>query len=158
MAIKRTYIQARNLRSEAQAKLADYEAVMYKTAKDYYALRKTGILCKAFTDSGDVINVTRLCWNHIFKHPKKRSSRIDKLARALALPLVIKLLQKTTTYQEASKERDKGGNHYLGFGIIGYVQGNRIKVVLRKNEQNSNAQLILYSFYQMSNAPTKKGY
>lgn len=156
MVNKRNYIQARNLRAEAQGKLGDYEAIMGRTEKDYEALRKTGILCKAFKEKGDVIIVTRMCWNHLFKHPIKRPSRIDKLERALTLPLAIKLLQKTTTYQEVSKERDKGGNHYLGFGIIGYVRGNRIKVILRKQEKHTNAQLILYSFYQISHAPTKE--
>ena len=96
-----------------------------------------------------------MCWNHLFKHPIKRSSRIEKLERALTLPLAIKLLQKTTTYQEVSKERDRGGNYYLSFGIIGYVRGNRIKVILRKQDKHTNAQLILFSFYQMSHAPEK---
>ena len=113
MANKRNYIQARNLRAEAQEKLGDYEAIMGRAEKDYEALRKTGIPCKAFTEKGDVIVVTRMCWNHLFKHPIKRPSRIEKLERALTLPLALKLMQKTTTYQEVSKERDKGGNYYL---------------------------------------------
>jgi hypothetical protein len=100
-----------------------------------------------------IIEVTRQSWNHVFKHPIKRQTRIEKLERAFCFPLAVKLLQKTTTYQEVSKEKDKGGNNYTAFGLIGYVRGNRIKVVVRKNE---NERLILFSFYQMSSAPIKK--
>lgn len=81
---------------------------------------------------------------------------MEKPERALSFPLAIKLLEKTTTYQEVSKEKDKGGNRYLSFGIIGYVRGNRVKVILRKPEKSTNAKLILFSFFQMSSAPTKK--
>lgn len=78
--------------------------------------------------------MSRLCWNHVFRHPIKRPSKLEKLERALCLPMAIKLLEKTTTYQEVSREKDKGGNEYFFFGIIGYVRGNRIKVVIRKQK------------------------
>ena len=139
---KRNYIQARNLLQEAKEKL-----------------RETGILCRAFSINGETsqkITITKQCWNHVFKHPVKRPSRIEKLERALCLPMAVKLLEKTTTYQEVSKEKDKGGNEYLFFGLIGYVRGNRIKVVVRKQEKNTDAKLVLFSFYQMSSAPLKK--
>jgi hypothetical protein len=92
------------------------------------------------------IHVTRKCWNHVFKHPLKRQTRIEKLERALSFPLAIKLLKKETTYQEVSKEKDKGGNSYLSFGIIGYINGNRMKVVVQRPYKNTNAKLVLYSF------------
>jgi len=157
---KRNYIQARNLLEEAKEKLKDYDSVLGRTKKEYEVLRKKGILCKAFSINGKTtqkITVTRQCWNHVFKHPIKRPSRIEKIERALCLPMAIKLLEKTTTYQEVSREKDKGGNEYLFFGLIGYVRGNRIKVVIRKQEKNTNAKLVLFSFYQMSSAPIKKG-
>lgn len=155
MANKRNYIQARNLRSEAKQKLGNYDAIMGRCRTDYEVYRKNGIPCKAF-DREDIVWVTKMCWNHVFKHPIKRPSKIEKIERALCFPMAIKLLEKTTTYQEVSREKDKGGNHYLSFGIIGYIRGNRIKIVLRKQDKITNAKLILYSFYQMSHAPEKQ--
>ncbi len=156
MVKKREYIQARNLLAEAKAKIKSYDAVLGTVRKKYETLRKTGIPCKAFSVSGIAekkITVTRQCWNHLFKHPTKRKTRIAKLERALCFDMAIKLLKKTTTYQEVSREKDKGGNEYLFFGIIGYVRGNRIKVLIRKQEKYTNAKYVLFSFYQMSKAP-----
>jgi len=157
---RREYLNARNLREEATQKIKDYEAIMGRMNQDYDALREVGIPCRAFleneTEELETILVTRQCWNHVFKHATKRQSKIEKLERALAFPMALKLLKKTTTYQEVSREKDKGGNTYLSFAIIGYVRGNRIKVIIRKQEKNTNAKKILYSFFQMSAAPTKK--
>ncbi len=156
---KRNYIQARNLLQEAKEKIKDYDAILGRTKKDYEQFRNKSILCKAFSINGKTthkITVTRQCWKHIFKHPVKRPSRVEKLERALCFPMAIKLLEKTTTYQEVSREKDKGGNVFLFFGLIGYVRGNRIKVVVRKQDKNTNAKLVLFSFYQMSSAPIKK--
>ena len=156
---KRNYIQSRNLLKEAQEKLRDYDAVLGRTWADYDQLRNKGVDCKAFSLQGEEsekVEVTRQCWTHVFKHPVKRSSRIEKIERALCFPMAIKLIKKTTTYQEVSREKDRGGNNYLSFGIIGYIRGNRIKVIIRKQEKNTDPKLILFSFYQMSSAPTKK--
>ena len=158
MGIWRNFIQARNLLREAKEKLKDYDAVIGSVKKDYDVLRKTGIPCKAFLDEDkqNIIIVTRQCWNHVFKHPIKRQSKIEKLERALCFAMAVKLLQKTTTYQEVSREKDKGGNQFLFFGIIGYVRGNRIKVIIRKQEKNTNAKFVLLSFFQMSSSPQRK--
>ena len=159
MGFRRNFIQARNLRKEAAEKIKDYDSVIGRMRRDYEALRSSGIPCKAFLeDDGEaqIIAVTKQCWNHLFKHPIKRPSKIEKLERALCFPMAIKLLKKTTTYQEVSKEKDKGGNNYLSFAIIGYIRGNRIKVIIRKQEKNTNVKLVLFSFFQMSSAPVKK--
>lgn len=156
---KRNYIQARNLLQESKERIKDYDSILGRTKKDYEQSREKGISCRAFSVNGKIaqkIIVTRQCWNHVFKHPVKRPSRIEKLERALCFPMAIKLLEKTTTYQEISREKDKGDNTFLFFGLIGYVRGNRIKVIVRKQEKNTNAKLVLFSFYQMSSAPTKK--
>ena len=148
------------MRTEANAKLKDYNAIMGKVEQDLDELRKTGIPCKAFTenenDTPEVIQVTRQCWNHVFKHPVKRQSKVEKLERALAFPLAMKLLQKTTTYQGVSVETDKGGNSYLAFEIVGCVRGNRIKLIILKQAKNTNAKKLLLSWWQMSSAPSKK--
>ncbi len=127
--------------------------------EEYERLRETGIPCQAFAKDGndsETLVVTRQCWNHVFKHPVKRQSKVEKLERALCFPMAIKLLHKTTTYQEVSREVDRGRNKYLSFGIIGYVRGNQVKVVIRRQLKSTNPKYVLYSFWQMSAAPTTK--
>jgi hypothetical protein len=157
---ERRYLQTRNMRTEAQAKLKDYDAIMGKVEQELDGLRATGIQCKAFMENEgeppEVIQVTRQCWNHVFKHPVKRQSKVEKLERALAFPSALKLLQKTTTYQGVSVETDKGGNTYLVFEIVGCIRGNRIKAIIRKQAKNTNAKKVLLSWWQMSSAPGRK--
>lgn len=156
---RRQFLQARSLRQEAMEKLESYEAVIGRTWADYEALRKTGIPCRAFLENDgktEIIEVTRICWNHVFKHHHKRGSKLEKLERALSFPLALKLLQRTTTYQEVSREKDRGGNTWLYFGLIGYIRGVRMKVIIRKQEKSTNPQKILFSFFQMSSAPAKQ--
>lgn len=156
---RRRFLQARSLRQEAAEKLENYEAVMGRTWKDYEEARKSGIPCRAFLENdgkAEIITVTRICWNHVFKHHHKRGTKLEKLERALSFGLALKLLQRTTTYQEVSREKDRGGNTWLYFGIIGYVRGVRMKVIIRKQEKSTNPQKILFSFFQMSSAPDRK--
>ncbi|MFH1444682.1 MAG: hypothetical protein ABIG34_04845 [Candidatus Peregrinibacteria bacterium] len=158
---ERKYLQTRNMRTEAVAKLHSYDAIMGTAEKEIEELRSTGISCKAFTendnDESEIIQVTRRCWNHVFRHPVKRQSKVQKLERALAWPLALKLLKKATTYQGVSVEKDAGGNTYLAFEISGCVRGNRIKVIIAKQAKHTNAQKVLLSWWQMSSAPSKKG-
>jgi len=158
MSNARNYIQARNLLEEARTRLKDFEAIMGRVRKEFDSLRETGVSCPAFKEDGEIariIQVTKQCWNHLFKHPIKRPSRVEKLERALCFDMAVKLLQKTTTYQEVSKEKNSGGSEYLYFGIIGYIRGNRIKVIIRKQLKHTNPQYVLFSFYQMSSGPLK---
>lgn len=147
------------MHQEATEKLGSYDAIIGKAWSDYEKVREVGISCKAFLEADgqtETIQVTRICWNHVFKHSHKRGTKLEKLERALSFPLAIKLLQRTTTYQEVSREEDRGGNTWLYFGLIGYVRGVRIKVIIRKQEKSTNPQKILFSFFQMSSAPDKK--
>ena len=154
---ERRYLQTRNMRTEAALKIKDYDAIMGRVEQDLNALRTDGIPCKAFmendSDEPESIQVTRRCWNHVFKHPVKRQSKVEKLERALAWPSAMKLLQKATTYQGVSVETDKGGNTYLAFEISGCIRGNRIKVIVAKQAKNTNARKFLLSWWQMSSAP-----
>ena len=157
---ERKYLQTRNMRAEAQAKLGSYDSVMGRVEQELEKLRPTGIPCRAFIendqDEPEVIEITRRCWNHVFKHPVKRQSKVEKLERALAWSSALKLLRKTTTYQGVSVETDKGGNSYLAFEISGCIRGNRIKVIIAKQAKNTNAKKVLLSWWQMSSAPSKK--
>lgn len=156
---RRQYLQSRDLRREAEEKLPQYKTILRSAEAELDRLRVTGIPCRAFldndTDSPEVIQVTRQCWNHVFKHPVKRQTKLEKLERALCLPLALKLLARTTTYQGVSRETDRGGNRYLAFEIVGYVRGNRVKVVIRRQEKHTNAKKVLLSWWQMSSAPKK---
>lgn len=152
MKSKRNFIQARNLLLEAKSQIQEYYNILRKVREKYEKLRKTNIYCKAFTEdhSPKIILVTRQCWNHVFRHTQKRRSNLRKLERALCFDLAVKLMKKSTTYQEVSIEKDKGNNKYLTYGIIGYIEGARVKVVIKKNESKEGFKLILYSFYQLS--------
>ena len=149
----RTYIQIRDLFEEARSKLQDYDIIMGRVRKEFDQLRTRRIRCHAFEENDGqalFIEVTRQCWSHLFKHPRKRSTKLEKLERALCLDMAVELLQKTTTYQEVSRASDLGARQYLYFGIVGYVQGNRVKTVIRKEIGGLDSRYILYSFYQMS--------
>ena len=148
------------MRSEAAEKLHAYDSIMGTVEAELNILRTTGISCKAFSendhDDPEIIYVTRRCWNHVFKHPVKRQSKVEKLERALAWPLALKLLRKATTYQGVSVEKDWGGNTYLAFEVCGCVRGNRIKVIIAKQAKNTNAQKVLLSWWQQSSAPKEE--
>lgn len=159
MAFRRVFQNSKLFIDEARSKLKDYKAIMNQTRKAYDALKTTGIQCSAFLDgsgSAEIIEVTNKCWKHVFEHPRKRRSDVERLARALTFQSAIKLIQKSTTYQERSHERDlRGARPYMSFGIVGYVRGNRIKVLIRRDYKHTNSKKILYSFYQLSPAPKK---
>ena len=154
----REYLNARDFIREARERLADYAAILGQARQRYDALKRDGIPCRAFLDGGGTperILVTNKCWKHVFEHPRKRRTPAERLARALTFPSALKLLEKTTTYQEVSIARGRAGQRpYHEFGIIGYVRGNRIKVVLRQDVRHTGKrQKVLYSFYQLSSAP-----
>jgi hypothetical protein len=158
---RRRYENARDFKQEARDRLGDYDAILGSARREFEKLRRTGIRCRAFlrdvTGEPEVIEVTRQCWNHVFEHPIKRRSKVEKLERALALPFAVKLIERTTTYQGLSRETDRGGNRYDAFEIVGCIRGCRIKVIIKKQQKRTNARKILFSFYQLSGAPVKKG-
>ncbi len=158
---RRQYENARDFREEAKRRFKDYDAIMGRTWAEFERLRQTGIRCRAFLSDvngePEIIEVTRQTWNHLFKHAVKRRSKVEKLERALCLSFAVKLLERTTTYQGLSRERDRGGNRYDAFEIVGCVRGCRIKVIIKKQHKRTNARKILLSFFQLSGAPVKKG-
>lgn len=156
----REYLNAKDFIKEAQDKLKNYDAIMGQTKKLYEQLKTNGIETRAFSgesDDTEKIVVTNKCWKHVFEHDVKRRNPVERLARALSLPSAIKLLKKATTYQEVSIAKGKPGfRPYKEFGVIGYVRGNRIKVVLRQDVKFNKKELVMYSFYQLSSAPREK--
>jgi len=156
----REYLNAKDFAKEAQEKLKDYDAIMGQTKKLYEDLKTNGIETMAMSGEGgepETVIVTNKCWKHVFENPVKRRAPVERLARALTLPSALKLLKKATTYQEVSIAKGQAGfRPYKEIGIIGYVRGNRIKVVLRQDSKFNKRQFILYSFYQLSSAPRDK--
>lgn len=156
----REYLNARDFIKEARDNVHNYKAIMTQTRLRYDGLQQTGIKCRAFlggTGDAETIVVTNKCWRHVFEHPLKRRTPAERLARALTFPSALKLLEKTTTYQEVSISKGRFGQRpFYEFGIIGYVRGNRIKVVLRQDVRHTKKQKILYSFYQLSSAPREQ--
>lgn len=153
---RRVFQNSKLFIDEARTKLKDYKAIMTQTRKQYDELKKTGIKCSAFLDEAgkpETIEVSNLCWKHVFEHKKKRRSEAERLGRALVFQSALKLLEKATTYQERSHEKDQGQRPYMSFGIVGYVRGNRIKVIVRRDYKHTNSKKVLYSFYQVSPAP-----
>ena len=147
--MRRQYLNARNFAQEAVEKVKDFDAIMGRVRQEYERLRKEGIECPAFKDEqGNLITIqiTRSCWNHVFKHPRKRRRKYEKIERAICLPEAIKLIRRNTTYQEVSREKDKGNNVCLYFALIGYIRGNRIKVIIRKQEKNTNPKYTIVRF------------
>lgn len=158
--VRRRYENARHFEQEGNDKLHAFEAIMGTAKKLFEELRQSGIECPSLrgrnNDMPVTIQVTKSVWNHVFKHPFKRRTKGEKLARAIAFPEAVKLIKKNTTYQELSREKDRGSTTCLYFAIIGYIRGNRMKAIIRRQEKRTNQQFVLHSFYQMSSAPSRK--
>jgi len=82
----------------------------------------------------EIVYVSRAGWDHIVF--QKKRSKAEQLRRLEALPLAQKLLETATTYQE---HRSKGDSHY--FALVGFIQSQRIKVVVRSKGKKSNKYL-----------------
>lgn len=84
----------------------------------------------------EIIYVSRTGWDHIVF--QKKRSKAEQLRRLKALPLAKRLLETSTTYQEHSV---KGETQY--FALVGYIERQRIKIVVRSKGKNSKK--FLYS-------------
>lgn len=156
----REYLNAKDFIKEAREKLKNYKSIMTQLKQSFEELKKDGIQTMAFSgnsDNPETIIVTNKCWRHVFEHPRKRREPVERLARALTFPSILKLLKKSTTYQEVSISKGKSGRRpFREFGIIGYIRGNRVKAVLRQDVKHNKKEKVLYSFYQLSSAPRKQ--
>ena len=85
---------------------------------------------------GEIVYISRAGWDHIVF--QKKRSKAEQLRRLKALPQAKKLIETATTYQE---HRSQGENHY--FALIGFIQGLRIKVVIRSKGKSNKK--FLYS-------------
>ena len=91
-------------------------------------------------------------FNHIiFKNPRSERERSSQILRFKLLPLAIKLIKISTTYQELEetikefevksfKKKIRKTKPVKYWGIIAIIDGRKIKVIIRKIGDNGNAQ------------------
>ncbi len=89
-------------------------------------------------------------FNHIiFKNSRSERERSSQMLRFKLLPLAVKLIGVSTTYQEYEesmiemmikrhKKRTKSQQKIIYWGIIAIIDGQKIKVILRKIGTNGS--------------------
>lgn len=97
------------------------------------------------------INFTAEGFNHIvFKHARSERERPSQILRFKLLPLALKLIKTSTTYQEfeetikefkvkSYKKKIKKSMPVIYWGIIAIIEGRKIKVIIRKIGDNGTA-------------------
>ena len=104
-------------------------------AKNYYFNHWKGSekICHAF---GEKVYLTKLGWNHIANHPRRKL--VDKIIRLKRLSLAREVLETATTYQTLQKR----GSFYL-FGFTAIIDNTRVKVVV--SSKGKKGRKVLYS-------------
>lgn len=123
--------------------LSNYEKLKEDSQKFYNAVDK--IYSPVFQQK---INFTAEGFNHIiFKSARTERERSSQILRFKLLPLAVKLIKESTTYQEfeetikefeikSFKKRVKKSKAVKYFGIIAIINGRKIKVIIRKIGDN----------------------
>ena len=91
-------------------------------AKDYYFNKWRGSE-KIIPAFNEVVYVTKLGWNHIAHHPRRKL--LDKIMRLKKLELAREVLEKSNTYQTVEV---RGKIYY--YGIQAIVSDTRVKIVV----------------------------
>jgi len=125
--------------------LSNYEKLK-KDSQDFYS--STGRIFSPALETE--ISFNSEGFNHIiFKKGRSERERSSQILRFKLLPLAIKLVKKSTTYQEyeetistisAKKYKKKAfiTRPIKYWGIIAIIDGRKIKVILRKIGDNGN--------------------
>lgn len=123
--------------------LSNYEKLREDAQKFYSAIGS--IFSPAFNQK---IYFTSEGFNHIvFKNPRSERERSSQILRFKLLPLVLKLVKVSTTYQEfeetikefevkSYKKKIKKSRSVSYWGIIAIIDGRKIKVIIRKIGEN----------------------
>lgn len=123
--------------------LSNYEKLKEDSQKFYNTVGK--IYSPVFQQK---INFTAEGFNHIiFKSARSERERSSQILRFKLLPLAVKLIKESTTYQEfeetikefeikSFKKRVKKSKAVKYFGIIAIINGRKIKVIIRKIGDN----------------------
>jgi hypothetical protein len=119
--------------------LSNYEKLRDDAQKFYADIKN--VLSPAF---GDHIHFTAEGFNHIiFKGSRKEREKSSQVLRFKLLPIAVKLLKLSTTYQEfeetlkefevkSYKKRILKTKPIRYWGIIAIIDGRKIKVIVRK--------------------------
>lgn len=125
--------------------LSNYEKLREDTQKFYNTVRK--IYSPVFKQE---VYFTAEGFNHIiFNNARSERERHSQILRFKLLPLAIKLLKISTTYQEfeetikefnvkSYKKRIKKSQVVKYWGIIAIINGRKIKVIIRKIGENGS--------------------
>ncbi|MEK7574298.1 MAG: hypothetical protein AAB514_02070 [Patescibacteria group bacterium] len=123
--------------------ISNYEKLKEDAQKFYNEIGN--VFSPAFKQS---IHFNSEGFNHIiFKSPRTERERSSQILRFKLLPLVVKLLKESTTYQEfeetlkefevkSYKKKIKKSEPVKYWGIIAIVEGRKIKVIVRKIGDN----------------------
>lgn len=125
--------------------LSNYEKLK-KDSQDFY-----GSIGRIFSPALETeISFSSEGFNHIiFKKTRSERERSSQILRFKLLPLAIKLVKKSTTYQEYEetististkkyKKKTFITRPIKYWGIIAIIDGRKIKVILRKIGDNGN--------------------
>lgn len=123
--------------------LSNYEKLKEDSQKFYNAIGRIYSLALH-----QEIHFTAEGFNHIiFKSARTERERPSQILRFKLLPLAVKLIKESTTYQEfeetikefeikSFKKRAKKSKAVKYFGIIAIINGRKIKVIIRKIGDN----------------------
>ncbi len=127
--------------------ISNYEKLRDDTQEKYRSIGR--ISCPAFKEP---VHFSAEGFNHIiFKRARSERERSSQILRFKLLPLAVKLVRLTTTYQEVEhtlkevevkrhKKRVRIPKTVTYWGIIAIIDGRKIKVILRKIGDNGSLQ------------------
>lgn len=119
--------------------LSNYQKLREDAQKFYSDIRS--VFCPAFNEK---IYFNSEGFNHIvFKNARSERERTSQILRFKLLPLAVKLITTSTTYQEfeetiqefsvkSYKKRIQKSKSVRYWGIIAIIDGRKIKVIIRK--------------------------
>ena len=131
--------------------VSNYDKIRDDAQKLYSALRPAQ--CPALRD--EYVYFPAQGFNHIiFKSARRERERPSQILRFKLLPLAVKLIGLSTTYQEyeetiqefevkSHKKRERKTKPVKYWGIIAIIEGRKIKVIVRKI--GDNGQLHFWS-------------
>jgi len=125
--------------------LSNYDKLKADSQKFYNSIGS--VFCPAFKQK---VNFSAEGFNHIvYKNPRSEREKTSQILRFKLLPLALKLVKTSTTYQEfeesikefevkSFKKKVRKSQSVTYWGIIAIVNGRKIKVILRKVGDNGN--------------------
>jgi len=123
--------------------VSNYEKLKEDAQKFYNGI--SSVFSPAFKEK---IHFTSEGFNHIvFKSPRTEREKTSQILRFKLLPLAVKLIKESTTYQEfeetlkefeikSYKKKSRESKSVKYWGVIAITDGRKIKVIIRKVGDN----------------------